>query len=92
MNFEKGGIDKASLIRKVSRIRFFDTLSYTLQGENPDCYARFQVIISKKIIFTMVFKAFPTLAFFSMLTFLRAIAFLPFSISRIRSIIRKGKA
>jgi hypothetical protein len=27
MNFEKVGIDEASLIRKMSRIRFFDSLS-----------------------------------------------------------------
>jgi hypothetical protein len=27
MNFERVGIDEASLIRKMSRIRFFDSLS-----------------------------------------------------------------
>jgi hypothetical protein len=48
MNFEKVGIDEASLIRKMSRIRFFDSLSCSPQGKNPVLYARFQVIILKR--------------------------------------------
>jgi len=55
MNFERVEIDEASLIRKMSRIRFFDSLSCNPQVENLYRYTRFQVIILKKIIFTTSF-------------------------------------
>ena len=34
---------------------FFDSLSSSQQGENPDRHTRFQAIILKKIIFTRLF-------------------------------------
>jgi hypothetical protein len=34
MSFEKGGTNEESLIRKVSRIRFFDSLTGELDYEN----------------------------------------------------------
>ena len=46
MNFEKVGIDKASLIKKVSRIRFFDSLSLNLVFQFLAFYATFRVIIN----------------------------------------------
>jgi hypothetical protein len=45
MNFERVGIDEASLIRKMSRIRFFDSLSCSPQNHIDLIYAMFQMEI-----------------------------------------------
>jgi len=44
MNFERVGIDEASLIRKMSRIRFFDSLSGKFQLTNSHKICIFQSV------------------------------------------------
>jgi hypothetical protein len=50
-SFREGGYPYSSFLS----IMNYNIASCTLQGENPDRYARFQVIILKKIIFTISF-------------------------------------
>jgi len=50
MNFEKGEMNKESLIRKVSKIGFFDSLSCNLHFWNFRKDKRFQVLINSDIL------------------------------------------
>jgi len=47
MNFEKGGMNKESLIRKVPRIRFFDSLSSSRDFPKSCLNATFQMVINE---------------------------------------------
>jgi len=54
MNFEGVGRDEESLIRKVPRIGFFDSLSCTRESWKLPLYTSLQMVIGERIIFTIL--------------------------------------